>query len=147
MGILQSLQDEMKNAMKARDKARQDALRMLVSAIKYALVDAPTLDEAGVVAVLAKEAKKRRESVEAYTAAGRTELADKEKYEVALIETYLPKMMSEVEVRTKVQALLQTYDLGVMNYGEVMKIAMKEVGGKADGGVVARIVKELLNNQ
>ena len=147
MGILQSLQDEMKTAMKARDQARLDALRMLVSAIKYALVDAPTLDEAGVVAVLAKEAKKRRESVEAYTAAGRTELADKEKYEVALIETYLPKMMSEVEVRTKVQALLQTYDLGVMNYGEVMKIAMKEVGGKADGGVVARIVKELLNNQ
>lgn len=144
MSLLVTLQDEMKTAMKARDQARVDALRFIISAIKYAMVDAPDLDDGGIVAVLTKEAKKRRESIVAYTSAGRTELADKEKYELAIIESYLPKMMSEEEVRAKVQALLQNNELRITNYGEAMKAVMKEVGGKAEGGVVAKVVKELL---
>lgn len=142
MSLLVTLQDEMKTAMKARDQARVDALRFIISAIKYAMVDAPDLDDGGIVAVLTKEAKKRRESIVAYMAAGRSELADKEKYELMLIEGYLPKMMSEEEVRGKLAAMVEQF--AGKNMGEAMKIAMKEVGGKAEGGVVAKVVKELL---
>lgn len=142
MSLLVTLQDEMKTAMKARDQARVDALRFIISAIKYAMVDEPDLDDGGIVAVLTKEAKKRRESIVAYTEAGRSELADKEKYELTLIEGYLPKMMSEEEVRGKLAAMVEQF--AGKNMGEAMKIAMKEVGGKAEGGVVAKVVREMV---
>ena len=142
MGILNTLQDEMKSAMKARDQARLDALRFLISAIKYAGIDQGEMTDDKVVAVLTKEAKKRRESIVAYDNAGRTELAEKEKYELSLIESYLPKMMSEEEVRSQLTAI--NTQLTGKNMGEAMKIAMQAVGGKAEGGAVAKVVKELL---
>jgi len=148
MSILNTLTDEMKNAMKARDQVRLDAIRMLISAIKYAMVDLraqagkPDLDEAGMMAVLAKEAKKRREAVEAYRAAGRSESADKEQFELTLIEGYLPKMMSEEEIVEKLGTVKE--QLMGKNMGEAMKLAREILGAGAEGGVVAKVVKELL---
>lgn len=149
MSLLITLQDEMKVAMKARDQLRLDALRLIVSAIRYALVDlprgkagSPNLSDEQMVEVMKKEAKKRREAIEAYKGAGRDESAEKEQYELSLIESYLPKMMSEDEVREKVKRLLSNGVTG--NFGEVMKIVMKELKGQAEGGVVSKIVKELL---
>ena len=138
MSLLVTLQDEMKNAMRAKDVKRLSALRMLISAIRYAQIDKADVDE---MDVMKKEAKKRRESVEAYTAAGRVEAAENEAYELALIEGYLPKQMSEEEVRAKVAQALNgaTFD----NFGLAMNGVMKVVGKEADGGMVARIVKEL----
>lgn len=142
MSVLTLLTDEMKNAMRARDQVRLDAIRMLISAIKYAMVDKPDLDEAGMMAVLSKEAKKRREAIEAYKVAGRTESAEKEQFELILIEGYLPKMMSEEEVRAKLWGIKE--QLVGINMGEAMKKAREVVGAGAEGGVVAKVVKELL---
>lgn len=141
MGILQTLQDEMKTAMKARDQARLDALRLLVSSLKYAEVDTPNMSDEQVTAVLQKEAKKRREAIEAYTAAGRTEAAEKETYELSVINAYLPQMMSEEAVRAKVAEVLASKQFD--NFGAAMGAAMGALKGQADGGVVSSIVKEL----
>lgn len=142
MSILTDLQDQMKTAMRSHDQARLDALRLMVSAIKYVVVDKPDLDDEGMVAVLSKEAKKRRESIVAYKAAGREEQAEQEQYELNLIEDYLPKMMSEDEVREKVKSVKEEVT-SEMNFGEIMKLAMKAVSGQSDGATVSKIVKEL----
>ncbi len=141
MTLLNVLQDEMKAAMKAHDQARLDALRLMVSAIRYVEVDTPNLTDEQIVEVLKKEAKKRREAIEAYKAAGRDEAAVQEQYELTLIEEYLPKMMSEDELRIKVKAVMDAnkYD----NFGLAMNAVMKEIGKAAEGGMVAKIVKEL----
>src|SRR5689334_16094089 len=108
----------MKTAMKARDQARLDALRLIVSAVRYAEVDSPNMSDEQIVAVLSKEAKKRRESIVAYEAAGRSEAAAQEKYELGIIEGYLPKMMDESVVRAKVQEVLSAHSYA--NFGLAM---------------------------
>lgn len=143
MTLLTTLQDEMKTAMKARDQVRLNALRLMVSAIKYAIVDSPDMGDEQVLEVLKKEAKKRREAIEAYKNGGRTEQAEQEQYELDLIEAYLPKMMSEDEVRQRLTANDVQLMAG-MNMGEAMKIAMSVIGKDAEGGLVSKIVKELL---
>lgn len=142
MSLLTSLQDEMKFAMKARDQARLDALRLMVSSIKYAIVDNPEMGDEQVIEVLKKEAKKRREAIEAYKMGGRTEQAEREQYELTLIETYIPKGMSEDEVKAKVMRMMND-ELRMMNFGEVMKRVMKEMKGQTEGGIVSKIVQEL----
>lgn len=141
MSILTDLQDQMKTAMKAHDQARLDAVRLMVSAIKYVIVDNPELDDAGMVNVLIKEAKKRRESILAYKQAGRDEQAAQEEYELRLIEEYLPKTMAEEEVRALVAQALETAK--PENFGMAMNVAMKAVKGQSDGATVSKIVKEL----
>jgi len=141
MTLLTDLQDQMKTAMKAHDQARLDALRLMVSAIKYAQVDNPEMGDEATLAVLSKEAKKRREAILAYKEAGRDEQAKQEEYELRLIEEYLPKMMSDEEVRALVQQALT--ESKPANFGMAMNSAMKAVGSGADGATVAKIVKEL----
>lgn len=145
MTLLDTLQDEMKVAMRSRDQARLDALRLMVSAIRYALVDSPNLSDEQIIEVLKKEAKKRREAIEAYRLAGRDGAVKQEQYELSLIETYLPKTMSEAEVRELVAGILQAVD-SKTSFGQVMQVVMKEMKGQADGGVVSKIVKELFSN-
>ncbi len=145
MSLLITLQDEMKVAMKARDQLRLDALRLMVSAIRYVEVDNPNLNDEQVVEVLKKEAKKRREAIEAYKAAGRQESVEKEQYELTLIESYLPKTMPEEEVRVKVKEALESAK--PENFGMAMNAAMKAVGKDAEGGTVSKIVKELFRSE
>lgn len=144
MSLLITLQNEMKVAMKGRDQSRLDALRLMVSAIRYVEVDNPNLNDEQIVEVLKKEAKKRREAIEAYKEAGRQESVEKEQYELTLIESYLPKIMSEEEVREKVLSI-KNQVLSMGNFGAAMQVVMKELKGQAEGGVVAKIVKELFN--
>lgn len=141
MSLLDTLQNDMKTAMKAGDKERLSALRMLVSAVRYAAIDHGEMSDDQVLAVLQKEAKKRRESIAAYTDAGRTESADAEKKELAIIETYLPTLMSEEEVREKAARILK--DSAFPNFGAAMGAVMSQMKGQADGSVVSKIVKEL----
>lgn len=141
MSLLDTLTEDMKTAMKAGDKARLSAIRMLVSAVRYVGIDAGEMTDDKVTAVLQREAKKRRESIEAYTVAGRTESAEQEKQELAIIETYLPQMMSEAAVRENVEKVLKNGTFP--NFGAAMGAAMNELKGKADGGTVSKIVKEL----
>jgi len=148
MTLLNTLQDEMKVAMKAHDQARLDALRLMVSAIRYVEVDLPAqagtpkiINDEQIIGVLTKEAKKRREAIEAYKDAGRLSAAEQEQYELTLIESYLPKKMSEDEVRVKVKEVLDSNKFD--NFGLAMNAVMKVVGKDAEGGTVAKIVKEL----
>lgn len=142
MTLLDTLQDEMKSAMKSRDQARLDALRFIVSAIRYVQVDSPNLSDEQIREVLKKEAKKRRESIVAYKTAGRDDLLAKEEFELGIIEAYLPSMMSEDEVRTKVREILNN-NQEMANIGLAMKMVMGELKGQAEGGMVSKIVKEL----
>lgn len=142
MSLLSRLQQDMVAAMKAQDKARLSTVRMLISAIKYAEVDKPEMTESEVEAVLIKEAKKRREAIEAYRQGGREESAKSEEEELKVIQAYLPQTMSEEEIREKVANILKTVDSGT-NFGQVMQVVMKELKGKADGGMIAKIVKEI----
>jgi len=141
MSILVTLNEEMKKALKAQDKPRLGVLRLLISALKYAQVDHPDMNSQDEVAVLRQEAKKRRESIAAYQAGGREELAEQEQYELTLIEQYLPKQMGEEEVRAVVKGLKPKLQ-SCGNYGEAMKVVMRELVGKAEGAMVAKIVRE-----
>ena len=127
--------------MKAGEKERLSTLRMLISAIRYAEIDNPEMKEEDEVKVLQKEAKKRRESIVAYKEAGRDEQLAIEEDELKLIEGYLPRMMSEEEVKQKVGEILESGEFA--NFGMVMNKVMSELKGKADGGVVSKAVKEL----
>ncbi|MBO7411104.1 MAG: GatB/YqeY domain-containing protein, partial [Ottowia sp.] len=107
MNLAERINEDMKAAMRAKDSARLDAIRMLRAAIKQKEVDGrAVLDDAGIVAVIDKLAKQRRDSIDAFRKAGRQDLVDKESAELALLESYLPARLSAEEVAAEVQALL-----------------------------------------
>jgi uncharacterized protein YqeY len=106
---------------------------------------ARVLTDAEIITVLAREAKKRREAVEAYVAAKRTDLADKEKAEGDVIAEYLPAQLSEDEIKKMIaDAIAETGAAGPAGMGQVMKILSPKIAGKADGGVVSGLVKAAL---
>ncbi len=134
-------------SMKSGDKVRVETLRMLISAIRNSAIakygnEAQTkLTDADVLDVVKKQVKSRKESIEAFTAAGRTELADKEKAEMAVLEAFLPKQMSDEDIRTLLTPIAAS---GEKNMGLLMKQAMAAVAGQADGKRVSEILKSLL---
>lgn len=140
------LSQDIKIAMKAGEADKVTALRMLSAAIKQIEVDtniAPT--EEAVVSIFRKELKKRQDSFIQYTEANRTDLADKEAFEIKLIEQYLPALMSDDQVKEKVSSLLQAQGLiEKKDFGKAMGIVMKELGNQADGNTVKQAVNECL---
>lgn len=144
----QSLREDMTAAMRARDKVRTGTLRMALAAVTNAEVAgkaAKELTDDEVQQVIAKEAKKRREAAQAYDDAGRTELADTERAELAVLEEYLPKQLSDDELATLVaDAISETGASGMAGMGQVMKAVQPKVAGRADGGRVAAAVKQAL---
>lgn len=148
--LKQQLRDELKESMIAKDELRKSVLRMLISAITYYEIQKggagyEATDE-DVLSVIDKQVKQRKDSIEQFEKAGRQELADKEKAEMALLEKYLPEQMSEEEVRELVkEAIEQTGASSPQDMGKVMGALMPKVKGKADGGLVSRLVKEALS--
>lgn len=142
--FLQNIKDDLKEAMKARQEIRTGALRMLMSSLQNAEKEKQKeLGEEEIQAIIASEAKKRRESVETYEKAGRKDLAEKEKEELDVFLTYLPEQLSEDEVRALVkEAIAGTGASSVQDMGKVMASLMPKVKGRADGALVGRIVKE-----
>jgi uncharacterized protein YqeY len=142
------LQGDLTTAMKARDELRTATLRMVLTAVKTEEVSggaARELDDAEVLKVLAREGKKRRESAEAYVAAGRTELADREVAEGEVIATYLPAAMSDEELDALVAAAVAEAGATTpQQMGAVMKLLTPRVAGRAEGGRVAAAVKAAL---
>lgn len=143
------LQQELKESMLARDSDRTSVLRMLISAIGYAEINKGgagyEATEEDVMSVIQAEAKKRRDSIEQYTSANRQDLADKEKAELDMLTKYLPAQIGEDEVRTLVaNAVTQSGATTPQDMGKVMGVLMPQVKGKADGGLVSRLVKEAL---
>jgi uncharacterized protein YqeY len=132
--------------MKARDDARRDTVRFALAAIQNEEVaKRGDLDDPAIEAVLRKQTKMRRESIEAFAKGGRTELAAKETRELEILESYLPKQLDEVAVRAAAErAIAETGANGPKEQGKVMQKLMAELKGQADGGMVSRVVSELL---
>lgn len=141
------LQAALKDAMKTKDAQRRDVIRNLNSAIKQVEVDEQKdLEAADVVAILQKEAKRRRESIDEYNAAGRADLAEVEAYELTVIESFLPAQLDEAAITQIVQEVIaQVGAAGPKDMGKIMGPLMARVKGLADGKLVNRIVKEQLN--
>jgi hypothetical protein len=147
MSLKQCLTDEMKSAMKAKDKFRLSTIRMVISDIKNKEIEkGGELDHAGVEEVIVKAVKQRRDSAEQYKKAERPELAQKEEEEIAILSAYLPEQMGDDQIRELAQAAAK--DAGATSLkemGKVMGLLMPKVKGKADGSAVNRIVKEILS--
>jgi uncharacterized protein len=144
-----TVRSDLHTAIRERDQVRSATLRMALAAItneEVAGKEARTLSDDDVLKVLAKEAKKRKESATAYTDAGRPELAEREQAELAVLEGYLPAQLSDEELEGLVtQAVSETGASGMPDMGRVMKAAQSLVAGRADGGRVAAAVKAALS--
>ena len=150
--IKQRLNDDVKSAMLAGDALRVETLRGLKSAILYAEVAAQRredgLNDDEILALMAKEAKKRQESADFYIQGNATERAEKELAEKVIIETYLPAQLDEVAIRDSVVKTIA--ELGVTSpqqLGQVIGAVKKKLGSSADGATVARLVKQCLEEQ
>lgn len=141
------LADALKEAMKNKDNATRDVIRLLQSAIKQVEIDSQKdLSPDEVMDVLQKEAKKRRESIADYEKGGRQELADAEKFELSVIEKFLPKQLTPDEVREIVKSVIaETGATSAKDLNKVMPVVMARVKGVADGKLVSQIVKESLS--
>ena len=149
MNLKEQLRADMATAMRSGDNDKRNTLRMLLAAVKQTEVDDQvTLDDAGVQVVLTKQAKQRRESINDYEKAGRTEMAANEKMELAFIESYLPQMMDKEEVRVLAAQVIT--ELGITDMkgmGQLMGKLMPQLKGQADGRIVNEVVRELLQNR
>jgi uncharacterized protein YqeY len=148
MALKEQLRDDMVAAMKSKDELRLATLRMVLSAItteEVAGKAARELSDDEVVKVVAREAKKRREAAEAFDGAGRSELADRERAEGEVLETYLPAQLSDAEIADVVRAAIgSTGADGPTAMGQVMKVVQPQIAGRAEGGRVAAEVKRQL---
>lgn len=150
MALHQQIQGELKESMKAKDAVKLRTVRSMLTAFTNELVatgSTPqgTLDDEKVLGVIKRLAKQRKESIVQYEAAGRPELAEPEKEELAVLESYLPQMMSREEIKPIVAAKMA--ELGAVDkskMGVLVGAVMKELGGKADGADVKAVVEESL---
>ena len=146
MTLKARITEDMKTAMKAKESARLSAIRLLLAAIKQKEVDERVeLDDAAVVAVIEKLTKQRKDSVTQYEAAGRQELADVEKFEIAVLGAYLPEKMSAEEMAAAVAAAVaETGAKGPADMGKLMAVLKPRLAGKADMAEVSKLVKSAL---
>jgi uncharacterized protein YqeY len=150
MSLIEKIEKDVVEAMKARDPVKVSTLRMLKSALGNYLIQVKKnkAEDAEVLGMIVKQAKQRRESLESFEKAGRKDLADKEKAELAILESYLPKQMSDEELRAEVQKAIQLSGAtGPADMGKLMKALMPAVQGKADGKRVQEAVKAVLTQR
>ena len=146
MTTKEQINQDLKQAMKAKDDAKRDTLRGVMAALRQVEVDEQkTLSEDDITSILMSEAKKRREAIEAFEAGGRADEAERERQELSLIESYLPAQLSRDELTAIIQATIA--DVGAsspQDMGKVMGAVMPKVRGQADGRLVNQLVRELL---
>ena len=136
--------------MKAKEEGKiaLSVIRMVRNSIKNAEINGKCeLDDAGVSVVIAKEMKQRKESLAEFEKAGRQDLADETKAEMAVLEKYMPKQLTPEEVEQIVRDAIAGQDVATLKMGDVMKLVMPKVKGKADGSLVSKTVKEILQNK
>lgn len=148
MSLLSTLNDDIKTAMKAKDKVTLQVIRMLKASIQNEQIKAgQDLNEEEELTVLSREMKQRRDSLAEFEKAGRDDLAEKVKGEITVVERYLPAQLSAEEIRGIVKAAIEkTGAASPKEFGKVMGAVMPQVKGKADGSQVNAVVKELLNS-
>jgi len=146
MALREQLNEDIKTAMKAREQERLATLRLILSAIKQREVDERiTLDDAGVVGVVEKMIKQRRESIVQYEKGARQDLADKEKAEIAVLEVYLPQQLSPAEIEAAVAAAIAASGAkSAADMGKVMGVLKPALAGRADMGKASALVKASL---
>lgn len=146
MGLKDSIDGDLKAAMKARDELRLSAVRMLKAAVKNKEIEkgSPLTDE-DVFGVIASMIKQRKDSVEQYSRGGRADLAEREEAEIKVLQGYLPEQLSAEEVAKIIKdAIAEAGASSARDMGKVMKLVMPRVKGRADGKLVNEKVKELL---
>jgi uncharacterized protein YqeY len=146
MSLKAQISEDMKTAMRAKDSVRLGAVRLLLSAIKQREVDERVeLDDSNVIAVIEKMLKQRRDSITAYESANRHDLADIEKFEVTVLQTYLPQQLSEDEVKSILeQVVVDTGAAGIKDMSKVMAAIKPLVAGRADMGKISGLIKARL---
>lgn len=145
--LKRQLQESLKEAMKAKDKERRNAIRLLHSAIKQVEIDERmALDDEAVLGIIRREAKKRRETISELESAGRAKEAASERFELAVTEEFLPRQLTEGELRPIVEeAVRKTNATSISELGKVMAVVMPRVRGLADGRVINALARELLS--
>ncbi len=146
MSLKERLAADLKDAMRQRDERRRDTLRMALAALHNAEIEARgELDEDATLAVLSKEAKTRRESIEEFKKGSRQDLVDKEMEELEVISTYLPQQLSRDDIVTAARQVIEEAGAsGMKDLGRVMPVLMERLRGRADGRTVNEVVRELL---
>jgi uncharacterized protein YqeY len=148
MSLKEKLQNDLTDAMRARDEIRSNTIRMILTSVKNEEVagkQARELNDSEVITVLSREAKKRREAAEAFDQAGAKDRADQERAEGVVIGEYLPKQLTEDEIKSLIAAAMaETGANTPAQIGLVMKSLQPKIAGKADGGLVSSLVKAAL---
>lgn len=146
MTLRAQISDDMKAAMRAKDSARLNAIRLLLAAMKQREVDDRIeLNDSQVIEVIEKMLKQRRDSISQYEAANRQDLADAEKFEVEVLQTYLPQALSAEEIATLLDnAISETGASGIKDMGKVMALVKPKIIGRADVGQVSGLIKSRL---
>jgi len=146
MSLKQQISDDMKSAMRAKEADRLATIRLLMAAIKQREVDERIeLDDAGIISVLDKMVKQRKDSIAAFTQAGRMDLADKESAEIKVLDAYLPQRMGADEINAAVKAIVAELGAsGPGDMGKVMGAVKAKLAGQADMGLVSAAVKSAL---
>jgi uncharacterized protein YqeY len=147
MSLKDRISDDMKAALRAKDSERLSTIRMLLAAIKQKEVDERiTLDDAAVIGIIDKLIKQRKDAAGQYAQAGRTDLADKENAEIAVLEAYLPQRLSPEEIAAEIERLVaEVGATGPGDMGKVMAAAKAALAGRADMGLVSAAVKQALS--
>jgi hypothetical protein len=144
--LIEKITADLTESLRNKDAVRLSTLRMLLAEVKNAEIalrpSGKDIDDQEVLRVIGKEAKKRRESIEIFSSSNRNDLADREKAELSILETYLPKQLSEAEIETTVKATIA--EMGKLSFGDLMKVLMPKFQGKADGKLVSQIVNKHL---
>jgi len=144
--LRETLDSDLKDAMRNKEALKRTVLRTMLSEIRNAEIDSrTTLDDEGIISVLTKQMQQRKDSVEAYLAANRQDLVDKETEEINIISVYLPEQLPSEEIEAIITAaILETGASSLSDMGKVMGFVMPQVKGRADGKIVNTIVTEKL---
>ena len=147
MALKERITEDMKAAMRSRDAARLSAIRLLLAAIKQKEVDERReLNDADVVSAIERMIKQRRDSISQYEAASRTDLADAEKFELSVLQAYMPQQMDASEIAGEVEsAVAESGASGPADMGKVMALLKAKLAGRADMGAVSSAVKTRLS--
>jgi uncharacterized protein YqeY len=152
MSLKEKINNDIKDAMRAREAETLSVLRMLNSAIKEREIslrkgEDVSLSDEQVIQVIASEVKKRKDSVAAYEQGGRKDLSDKENNEIKILEKYLPEQMSDEELEKVVKNIVETcqWHVSLQDFGKIMGQVMPKVKGKADGNRISEMVKKILS--
>ena len=147
MGLKETLENDLQEALRSKDERRKTTLRLALAAIHNAeIAKGKALEEGELLAVLSKEAKQRRESAALFADGGREDLVDQEKKELEILTEYLPEQLSEAEIEARVREVIDEVGAtSAAQMGDVMRVLMPQMKGKADGQLVSTMVKRILS--